>query len=509
MTDKPTLTTTIDTGSDEVTQWPMLVGGEWIASESGEWDDVTCPARSGKVLAQVPRGTAADLDKAVEAAQAALPAWRARHFKERSELLLRCADAIEAEAETMSQLTAQDTGNALRTQARPESATLVALFRYFGGVAGEFKGTVLPAGDDQLQYTRREPLGVVGAILPWNSPLMIAAMKIPAALAAGNTMVVKPAEDAPLTILKLAQIVHDILPAGVLNIVTGDGPSVGQAIVDHPEIHKVSFTGSSEVGRMVGSSAGGRLAHTSLELGGKSPNIVFPSAATPETIDETVAGVMLAMRFTRQGQSCTAGSRLFVHEDVYDTFMPKLVEAVKGLKVGDPLAEETDMGAIINETQHQQVRDYVEDGRNQEGVDVLLDGSDAEFEGLEGFYQGPTILGKVKNDWRVAREEIFGPVLVAIPWRTVDEVVEMANDSHYGLAAFVWSKDLDEAISTAHRIESGWVQVNQGGGQVIGQSYGGYKQSGIGREFSVEGALDAFTQIKQVNVKIAALGGDK
>ncbi|WP_435741686.1 aldehyde dehydrogenase family protein [Nocardioides sp. SYSU DS0663] len=496
------LQTTIDAPGSGTPEWPMLVGGEWVPASSGEWRDVVSPARGDQVLARVPEASREDLDRAVAAAREALPAWRALHFRERGTVLLRIAEALEGLAEEFAVLTAQDTGNALRTQARPESATLVALFRYFGGVAGEFKGTVLPAGDDQLQYTRLEPLGVVGAILPWNSPLMIAAMKLPAALAAGNTLVVKPAEDAPLTILKLAQVMSEHLPAGVLNVVTGVGETVGQAISEHPGIDKVSFTGSSQVGRIVGATAGGRLAHQSLELGGKSPNIVCPSAAAPDVIEATAEGVLLAMRFTRQGQSCTAGSRLFLHADVHDEFLEVLARKVSALKVGDPLAEETDMGAIINATQYQQVLDYVEEGKAQPGARVVLDGSRDVPDGLSGYFQGPTILAGVANDWRIAREEVFGPVLVVIPWREEDEVVAMANDSHYGLAAFVWSRDLDQALGLAHRIESGWVQVNQGGGQVIGQSYGGYKASGIGREFSIEGAIEGFTQTKQINVKL-------
>ncbi len=495
--------TLLELGGSEVPEWPMYIDGAWVGPSDGTWVEDTCPSREGTVLARVPSGTAADVDRAVQAARAAQPAWAALHFTTRQRALIKIADALEAEAEALAQLTAQDTGNALRTQARPESATLVALFRYFAGVAGEFKGTVLPASEDQLQYTRIEPLGVVGAILPWNSPLMIGAMKIPAALAAGNALVVKPAEDAPLTILRLAEIAGDHLPAGVLNVVTGDGSVVGEAIVNHAGIDKVSFTGSTEVGRHVATAAGERLAHVSLELGGKSPSIVFPSAATPERIEATAAGCLLAMRFTRQGQSCTAGSRLFVHENVYEEFLETLTRHVSELKVGDPLDESTDMGAIISAKQHDTVRAYVQEGKQQPGVRVVLDGSGFAPEGLQGYYQGPTILTGVDNAWRCAREEIFGPVLVVIPWREVDEVVAMANDSHYGLAAYVWSADLDEAIGTAHRIESGWVQVNQGGGQVVGQSYGGYKESGIGREFSIEGAIEGFTQTKQINVKLS------
>lgn len=497
-----TFQTTIDEPDRPTSDWPMLVGGEWVASGSGRWREVTSPARGNQVLARVPDGSAEDVELAVAAATKALPAWRSLHFGERAKTLLAIADALAARAEEFATLTAQDTGNAIRTQARPECATMVALFRYYGGVAGEFKGTVLPAGEDQLQYTRLEPLGVVGAILPWNSPLMIAAMKIPAALAAGNTLVVKPAEDAPLTILRLAEVMAPLLPPGVLNVVTGTGSAVGQAIVDHPGVHKVSFTGSTDVGRRVAASVGHRLAHQSLELGGKSPSIVCPSAAMPATIDRTVEDVLLAMRFTRQGQSCTAGSRLFLHADIHDVFLDALAKRAADLKVGDPLDEETDMGAIVSEKQFASVLSYLDEGVSQPGVRVVLDGRKASHRDLDGFYLAPTILAGVENDWRIAREEIFGPVLVVIPWRTADEVVRMANDSHFGLAAYVWSRDIDEALGIAHRIESGWVQVNQGGGQVIGQAYGGYKASGFGREFSLEGAIEGFTQTKQINVRL-------
>lgn len=483
-------------------RWPMLIGGQWTGATDDRWDIVVSPSRKDTVLAQVPRAGAVDVDAAVEAAHAALPGWRALHFAERQRALLRIAEVIEDASEELAILTAADTGNALRTQARPESRTLASLFRYFAGLAGEFKGQVLPAGDDQLQYTRREPLGVVAAVLPWNSPLMIAGMKVPAALAAGNTVILKPAEDAPLTVLRLAQIAAEHLPTGVLNVVTGPGEEAGDYLIRHSGVDKVSFTGSTAVGRHVATIAGSRLAPVSLELGGKSPNIVFPSAASGARLEDTAAGVIAAMRLTRQGQSCTAGSRLFVHRAIYDTFVKELVAQARQLKVGDPLEESTDMGAIINEKQYNMVRSYVEDGKRQPGVDVLLDGSDYSPPDLDGYFQAPTILGSAQNSWRVAREEIFGPVLVAIPWEDRDEVIRMANDSHYGLAAYVWTSDLTEALDTAQRIQSGWVQVNQGGGQVIGQSYGGYKASGIGREFSLEGALEAFSQVKQINVKI-------
>ncbi len=484
-----------------VSDWPMIIGGHPVEAAAGEWIDVVNPGRGSVTIARVPRARQADAERAVTAARAAFPGWRALPFTERQKALLAIAAALEEAAEDLARLTAADTGNALRTQARPESGLLVNLFRYFGGVAGEFKGDVLPAGDDQLQYTRREPLGVVAAILPWNSPLMIAGCKVPAALAAGNTVVLKAAEDAPLTIIKLVEICSRFLPDGVLNVVTGYGAEIGEALVQHPDVDKVSFTGSTLVGKHVGEVAGGRLAHYSLELGGKSPNIVFPDAVA-ENPDATVDGVLTAMRFTRQGQSCTAGSRLFLHADIYEEFLQRLSARVAQLRVGDPADEATDMGSIINAKQFDRVRGYLADGRAQDGVRVALDGDTLVPAGLDGFYAGPTIFAGVQNSWRIAREEIFGPVLVAIPWQDKDEVIAMANDSHYGLAAFVWCRDLSAALDTANRIESGWVQVNQGGGQLVGQSYGGYKSSGIGREMSIEGAIEAFTQIKQINVKL-------
>ncbi len=476
----------------------MHIGGQWVPAAAGETLEVITPIDRTQVIATTPRARAADADRAVQAARAAFPGWAARPFTERQRALLRIAEDIEERSEELARLTALDTGNAIRTQARPEAANLAACFRYFAGVAGEVKGTVLPAGDSQLQYTRRQPLGVVAGILPWNSPLMIAGFKVPAALVAGNTMVLKAAEDAPLTILELARICAEHLPPGVLNVVTGYGAEIGEALVVHPDVDKVSFTGSSAVGQQVAAKSGARLAHTSLELGGKSPCIVDADSCT----DEVVEQVLLASRFARQSQSCTTGSRLFLHASIQDEFLDRLVRRTAQLVVGDPREESTDIGCIINAKQWDRVQGYIEDGLAQPGVGVAYDGRPDLQVGPPGFYHAPMILTQVSNDWRIAREEIFGPVLVVIPWQDPQEAVAMANDSHYGLAAFVFSQNLDRALGMAHQIDSGWVQVNQGGGQLVGQSYGGMKTSGIGRELSLEGMLEGFTQIKQVNVRI-------
>ncbi len=476
----------------------MLIAGAWVDSASGETLDVENPGKRQKI-AEIPRGSANDVDRAVQAATQAFPGWSKTPPRDRGRLLLRIADALEARGEELARTIALETGNALRTQARPEARLSADIFRYFGGLAGELKGETIPLGEHVLSYTRREPMGVVGAIIPWNAPVLLGALKIAPALCAGNTLVLKAAEDAPLGVLLMAEVCQQFLPPGVMNVLTGLGEECGAALAQHPAICKLSFTGSTEVGKLIMRAAAERIVPVSLELGGKSPSIVYPDADADWVVDGVIAG----MRFTRQSQSCTAGSRLFLHADIFDSFLEKLRTKTQALKLGDPLDEATDIGAIINDKQFRKVCGYVDEGLKRKDARLVFGGLPPTDGPLsEGYFALPTVFADTSNDWRLAREEIFGPVLVAIPWSEEAEAIRMANDSHYGLAAYVWTHDIGSALRTAHAIESGWVQVNQGLGQQPGHSYGGYKQSGIGREFSLEGMLDSFTQRKNVTVNL-------
>ena len=347
----------------------MLIGGKWVGSASGAHFTVENPAKR-KGITDVPRADAADVDAAVEAADKAFASWKKVVPRERGKLLLKIAEAIQARSEELARTIALETGNALRTQARGEASMTADIFRYFGGLASELKGETVPLGENVLSYTRREPIGVVGAIIPWNAPVMLGALKIAPALCAGNVMVMKAAEDAPMGVLMMADICQEFLPPGVLNVLTGYGAEAGGALANHPKVRKLSFTGSTEVGKIIMRAAAERIVPVSLELGGKSPSIVYPDADEDWAVD----GIINAMRFTRQSQSCTAGSRLFLHEDIFDSFLKKLEKKTTALKIGDPLDEASDIGTIINNKQYTKVCKYVQDGLDRSDAQLVFGG---------------------------------------------------------------------------------------------------------------------------------------
>lgn len=475
-----------------------FIGGKWHWPESGAKLPVENPSRR-EVICEIGRGTAAEVDLAVVAAQKARAAWAAHAASERGAMLTELGNRLSAHAEEVARLLAAESGNAIRTQSRGEVAGAAGVLKYYGGVAVEQKGETLPLGPGLFSYATREPLGVVGAIIPWNAPLQLGAVKISMALATGNCLVLKPAEDAPLAVLRLVELAADIFPPGVFNVVTGLGEEAGAALANHPGIAKVSFTGSSEVGKRVAHAAADRIANVTLELGGKSPCIIFPDACTPDRIDETAQGVVNAMRFARQGQSCTAGSRLFVHASVWDELMPRVVARAATMTVGDALDEASDIGAVVNAERYGEICAYVAEAEAQ-GATFLTGATPQPTD--KGFHPVPTILTGLDNSWRIAREEVFGPVLVAIPWEDEAEMTDQANDTHYGLAAFLFTRDMSTIIRMTRALEAGWIQVNQGGGQIPGMSYGGIKQSGMGSEYSIEGALEAYTFRKCVTVAI-------
>ncbi len=475
-----------------------FIDGKWHWPAGGARLTVENPSRR-VAICDVGLGSETEIDLAVQAARAAFPEWRAKAASERGKLIGALGRRLEENAEEIARILAAETGNAIKTQSRGEVAGAAGVLRYYGGVAVEQKGETLPLGPGLFSYSTREPHGVVGSIIPWNSPLQLGAVKISMALATGNCLVLKPAEDAPLAILKLAELAEDVFPPGVFNVVTGMGEEAGAALAAHSGVDKVSFTGSSEVGRQIGHATADRIANVTLELGGKSPTIVFPDAVEHDRLDNTALQIANAMRFSRQGQSCTAGSRLFVHEDIWSTLMPRVVDKVSELKVGDALDPDVDMGAVVNAERYGEIRDYVVEAEAR-GARFLI--GDVPVSDPAGFQAKPIILTGVDNSWRIAREEVFGPVMVAIPFRTEAEVIDLANDTHYGLAAFVFTHDFSRITRLTRAINAGWIQVNQGGGQIPGMSYGGTKQSGLGSEYSIEGALEAYTFRKCVTVNV-------
>ncbi len=473
----------------------LLIGGKWVAAKSGKTFETLNPANE-EVLAMVAEGDKADVDEAVKHARKALEngKWATMGPHQRTRCLLKIADLIEQHADELAELETLDNGKAIFESKNIDIPGAAETFRYYAGWSSKIYGETNPSDPDMFSFTLREPVGVCGQIIPWNFPLLMASWKIAPALACGNVVILKPAEQTPLTALRLGELILEAgLPESVVQIITGFGPGAGSSIAEHPDIDKVAFTGSTEVGKLILKASAGNLKHVSLELGGKSPNIIFPDADMPAAAFGSMLGI-----FMNQGQVCCAGSRVFVQESMYDQFTETLSQMAQGLTLGNPLDPGTRMGPLVSKEQHDRVLGYLKIGK-EEGAKAKTGGAAGPQE--RGYFVQPTVFTGVKNSMKIAREEIFGPVAAAIPFKDEADVVFQGNDTSYGLAAAVWTKDLSRAHKVARALKAGTVWINTYGMIDPMGSFGGYKQSGFGRELGKH-ALELYTQIKQVYTKL-------
>jgi aldehyde dehydrogenase len=477
-------------------KYEHFIGGEWVIPSSGAYFDNISPI-DGKPFCKAARGNAEDVEKALDAAHRAFATWSKESVAKRSKVLLDIADIMEANLELLARVETIDNGKALRETRAADLPLAIDHFRYFAGVIRGEESTISEHDEHTVSIALREPIGVVGQIIPWNFPLLMATWKIAPALAAGCTVVVKPAEQTPTSIMVLMELIKDVLPAGVLNVVTGFGLEAGKPLASSPRVAKVAFTGETTTGRLIMQYASHNLVPVTMELGGKSPNIFMKSIADAddEFFDKCVEGaVMFALN---QGEVCTCPSRILVHESVYDRFMERVVARTKAIKMGNPLSPDTMMGAQASEDQYEKILSYLDIGK-QEGAELLCGGAPAYFEnGLEGgYYIQPTIF-KGHNKMRIFQEEIFGPVTSVTTFKTVEEAIEIANDTMYGLGAGVWTRDAHEMYQVPRAIQAGRVWVNCYHAYPAHAPFGGYKKSGFGRE-THKMMLNHYTQTKNM-----------
>jgi acyl-CoA reductase-like NAD-dependent aldehyde dehydrogenase len=476
-----------------------FIGGRYTPAQSGRRFDVVNPA-TGEAVAQAADGDAADVEAAVTDAARAQKEWARVPARKRGAMVYQAANLIREHVEELARLVALETGKALRTESRVEANNVADIFEFFGGLGGELKGETVPFGPDVLNMTIREPLGVVGAIIPWNIPMMLMALKAAPAIVAGNTVVVKSAEEAPLAVLRIVELMNRVLPPGVFNILSGQGPECGAPLVAHKLVKKVTFTGSVETGKIIARGCADKLIPVTLELGGKSPMIVFADC----DFEKTVAGALTSMRFTRQGQSCTAASRIFVERPIYEKFVAEMAKRVDAMVMGDPLDEKTDIGTIISPEQFGKVRGFIDEGEKTAGATGRACSAMPKDPALKkGLFIQPYIFTGLDKSSRLVREEIFGPVTVVFPFDDAEAVLAEANDSEFGLAATVWTNNMKIALRFAHALEAGLVQVNQNLVVQPNLSYGGVKNSGLGKEASLESMMEHFTHKKTIMVNMA------
>ncbi|MEK4698336.1 aldehyde dehydrogenase family protein [Solibacillus sp. FSL R7-0668] len=475
-------------------QYNNFIGGEWVAPVKGQYLDVKSPV-TGKVFTSVARSTEEDIELALDAAYAAKDAWAQTSVAYRANILNKIADRIEANLETIAVAETWDNGKAVRETLNADIPLVVDHFRYFAGAIRAQQGGISEIDNDTVAYHFHEPIGVVGQIIPWNFPLLMAAWKIAPALAAGNVIVMKPAEQTPASMMVLIELIHDLLPKGVFNVVNGLGVEVGKPLATNPRINKVAFTGSTGVGRLIMQYATENIIPVTLELGGKSPNIFFPDVMDQddEFLDKAIEG--LVMFALNSGEICTCPSRALIHESIYDKFMERVLERVKAIKIGNPLDTEVMMGAQASNEQLQKILSYIEIGK-EEGAELLVGGYqnqlDADQEG--GYYVAPTVF-KGNNKMRIFQEEIFGPVLSVTTFSTFEEAMEIANDTEFGLGSGVWSRNMDTAYRAVRGIQAGRVWTNTYHQYPAHAAFGGYKKSGIGRENHLM-MLDHYQQTK-------------